>query len=456
MNGSQKKKKSWMSVLNRSMFAFLVVISTIGMFIATPIIGSISSASASTADDFFVPFSQSEETQQQQEEDESAQDQGPTTTANLTSPNVTATQMPNITDVTPTPQPTEPAPIQNQAQAVEQNQTQTTGPIEERQAPTPVQTQACADIFLKSGNPDPANPSRDSLNQYRTPAGTGDKAHIIPPYPGWSTIPGTAWISSNNLNTNTWYRVTFTLPSNFVSPSLDIDIHADNWAEIYLNNQGPFGRIGSQTPGPVQSNFRAPPDSIAYTAPPKSIGLFQPGINTLYFRVFDQGTATGLDYNATVTYRCLDLDGTYTYSPKFVCAPEVGPIGDAFFPQDYRTVVNVHNPHSMNVTFVKKAVIALSQNDPLRGNISRLVEETLEPDQALSINCRDILDLFHNRQSPLGDGFVVLNSNHMLDVSAVYTTRESIDVENILPTTINNTGTQTQLPDLTDTITSQG
>jgi hypothetical protein len=100
---------------------------------------------------------------------------------------------------------------------------------------------------------------------------------------------------------------------------------------------------------------------------------------------------------------------------------------------------------------VKKAVIAQSE-DERRGNISELVEDRLEPDQALSIDCTDIVGLFDTTSpSPVGDGFVVLNSNQTLDVSAVYTTRDSIDVENIQPTTTNDTDNdiKTQLPDLT-------
>ena len=61
------------------------------------------------------------------------------------------------------------------------------------------------------------------------------------------------------------------------------------------------------------------------------------------------------------------------------------------------------------------------------------MEDYLKPDQALSINCNDILSLFNNSHSPIGDGFVVLTSNAKLDVSVVYTTQSSIDVEYIQP-----------------------
>ena len=64
---------------------------------------------------------------------------------------------------------------------------------------------------------------------------------------------------------------------------------------------------------------------------------------------------------------------------------------------------------------------------------SASVREFLQPDQALSINCNDIRSLFNNTLPTIGDGFVVLKSNVKLDVSAVYTTQDSIDVEYIQP-----------------------
>jgi hypothetical protein len=57
----------------------------------------------------------------------------------------------------------------------------------------------------------------------------------------------------------------------------------------------------------------------------------------------------------------------------------------------------------------------------------------LGPDQPLSVDCEDVSGLF-NTTSSVGDGFVVLKSDVELDVSAVYTTNISIEVEYIKPT----------------------
>ena len=123
----------------------------------------------------------------------------------------------------------------------------------------------------------------------------------------------------------------------------------------------------------------------------------------------------------------------FTYSIKFVCIPTVGPDReDVFVPQNYSTVINVHNQYPEEVIFYKKAVIAQSEDEE-RGQISDIRPDSLKPDQALSINCSDILSLFNNSPSTIGDGFVVLTSNVKLDVSVVYTTQSSIDVEYIQP-----------------------
>jgi hypothetical protein len=135
----------------------------------------------------------------------------------------------------------------------------------------------------------------------------------------------------------------------------------------------------------------------------------------------------------------------FMYSVKFVCVPFVGPDKEeAFVPQNYSTVVNVHNPQSQSIFFLKKAVIAQSEDEE-RGPISNLVRDGLKPDQALSINCKDVVGLFNNSIPSIGDGFVILMSNEKLDVSAVYTTQSSIDVEYIKPTI----STTNELPDLT-------
>ena len=66
------------------------------------------------------------------------------------------------------------------------------------------------------------------------------------------------------------------------------------------------------------------------------------------------------------------------------------------------------------------------------------MNETLKPNQSLSINCRDIIGLLNYTSFQVGDGFVVILSDEKLDVSSVYTTQDSIDVEYIQPTNLSS------------------
>jgi CARDB len=158
------------------------------------------------------------------------------------------------------------------------------------------------------------------------------------------------------------------------------------------------------------------------------------------------GSAITSVFAVSEPVKAIDNQSKVMYSVKFVCVPLVGPDKEGVFvPQNYSTVINVHNPYSHSISFLKKAVVAQSE-DEQRGQISKFMKDELKPDQALSINCKDIVSLFNNTSSSIGDGFVVLLSDEKLDVSSVYTTQNSIDVEYIQPTIPS---TSDKLPDLT-------
>ena len=53
--------------------------------------------------------------------------------------------------------------------------------------------------------------------------------------------------------------------------------------------------------------------------------------------------------------KAMDNQSKVMYSVKFVCVPLVGPDKEeAFVPQNYSTVINVHNPYSHSIFFLKK------------------------------------------------------------------------------------------------------
>lgn len=150
----------------------------------------------------------------------------------------------------------------------------------------------------------------------------------------------------------------------------------------------------------------------------------------------------------------------YVYSAKFLCVPLVGPEGTALSPGRYQTAINVHNPSTQDVRFKKKAVIARNELDEKRGEITPLEDDVLADDEAISIDCTSIAKRFGQAQ-PVGDGFVVIKSNEPLDVVAVYTSRDSVDVERIVPvefgedTPGDEDDTPRERADLTVTLPSQ-
>jgi hypothetical protein len=113
-----------------------------------------------------------------------------------------------------------------------------------------------------------------------------------------------------------------------------------------------------------------------------------------------------------------------SYAAKFVCGSRAG--DSSVVRGTYETSVNIHNPHLIPIQFAKKAAIANPQSST-RGPISPFRSETLGPDQALGVNCRDIRALY-----PTGvvlpafiEGFLVIHidSTIPIDVVEVLTAR---------------------------------
>ena len=122
----------------------------------------------------------------------------------------------------------------------------------------------------------------------------------------------------------------------------------------------------------------------------------------------------------------------YQYVVKFVCgkAPEASRL---LAPGEYFTAINVHNPNERGFAFRKKFAIALPGEKP--GRVSKFFDTKLGPDEAFEIDCPDILS--HLDASRFAKGFAVIESDHELDVVAVYTasgrsgTVETMDVEEV-------------------------
>ncbi len=109
------------------------------------------------------------------------------------------------------------------------------------------------------------------------------------------------------------------------------------------------------------------------------------------------------------------------YAVKFVCGtPPKTPVMVA--PGFYVTAVNVHNPSASTVKFKNKVAVALPNEKG--GPISKLIDASLDGDQALEIDCGDIFALIGGKVT-FAKGFVVIQSPSELDVITVYTAAAS-------------------------------
>ena len=104
----------------------------------------------------------------------------------------------------------------------------------------------------------------------------------------------------------------------------------------------------------------------------------------------------------------------YEYAAKVVCGESEG---DVVAPGHYWTAVNIHNPHDERVKFRKKVAVGLPGCKA--GPVTALTPAELGPDEALEIDCKDILEMVGGLT--FVKGFAVIRSPRPLDVVAVYT-----------------------------------
>jgi hypothetical protein len=142
--------------------------------------------------------------------------------------------------------------------------------------------------------------------------------------------------------------------------------------------------------------------------------------------------------------RAQDSDSGYTYAAKIVCGLQKDPRDMRLARGFYATTVNVHNPGDDAARFLKKLALSFPPEEQRPGRIFRISVDTLKPDEALKVDCNDVRRrLFPNGfPAPYIEGFIVIESDSSLDVTAVYTTaaldresnvtaHSSIDVEQI-------------------------
>lgn len=111
------------------------------------------------------------------------------------------------------------------------------------------------------------------------------------------------------------------------------------------------------------------------------------------------------------------------YAAKFVCgtSPPDADIPPLIAKGRYYTQINVHNPSRyQTVAFRKKFAIALAFEKG--GPISPFFPAALKADEALQVDCGDILDKLHiNPFNGYAEGYAVIETPLPLDVVSVYT-----------------------------------
>lgn len=141
----------------------------------------------------------------------------------------------------------------------------------------------------------------------------------------------------------------------------------------------------------------------------------------------------------------------WVYSAKFLCGemkPQPPDREGPVEPGRYATAINVHNPASRPVAFIKKAVLLFDESSPddaherPRPPAHRLTAK-LPPDFGLEIDCRDIREVLlrgaAGGKAPPAPvfikGWVVIETffDSPLDVLAVYTTEALGPVETEVP-----------------------
>lgn len=117
---------------------------------------------------------------------------------------------------------------------------------------------------------------------------------------------------------------------------------------------------------------------------------------------------------------------TYQYVAKFACGlVQPNTINSYVSPGDYRTVINIHNSQTSNISIKKKIVIASAEEprNPIAPIWSRDGYRDLQSDYAFRMDCPDIYKIANVASGTFIEGFVVLfpSPSRQIDVTALYT-----------------------------------
>lgn len=157
------------------------------------------------------------------------------------------------------------------------------------------------------------------------------------------------------------------------------------------------------------------------------------------------GASTGL----TAQVQSLVNGNRFQYSAGFICGLDPPGVVVRILPGQYATAINIHNSSGGPAALRLRVSMTFPALDPPGsqlepGAVSAPIERTLQPNEALMVDCQEIPSEFDFRvpllTPPYMKGLLAIESNRSLDVTAVYTAGsagtggdvvESIEVEQI-------------------------
>lgn len=120
---------------------------------------------------------------------------------------------------------------------------------------------------------------------------------------------------------------------------------------------------------------------------------------------------------------CDSAEPRYKYSAKIVCGLQKNPDNLRLVSGKYATAINILNPNNGIAKFTKSLSLTFPSDEEGPGEILSMGKDKLEPDQALEVDCLDVVRQIYPDGFPDSyiKGFVVLISDKSLDVTGVYT-----------------------------------
>lgn len=176
-------------------------------------------------------------------------------------------------------------------------------------ASVPVASPTVTTLTLVSGGGSGGFGTPDPIVKYAIVGGSSGQAVLVSPNAVYAIIPGTRWVNTTGLpapdqalNKTVNYTASFTLPNCYASPTISVQVLADNAATLFVNGN----QFGQQPQLPLFPNFQAI-STFALSA----ASAFHSGANTLTVMNADYGIVNGIDFKAVVTYTGFKFNGFF-------------------------------------------------------------------------------------------------------------------------------------------------